>query len=395
MSRPNSDTGRGLVRGGTIAGVVGLVGMVIGFATVPRQAYISYLTAYAAVLTTVLGALIMVMISHATGAKWFVVLRRLTETVAATLPLLAVLFVPIVLGMHWLYPWTTPAALPAHARELVEQKRAYLDVRFFIVRAGLYFAVWIVIGELLRRWSVRQDREPDLGLTLRQRRWSAGGLPFVALALTFASFDWLMSLTPTWYSTIYGVYAFAGGFVAALALVAVVARFLEAEGTLGERVTPAHDHALGNLLLTFVIFWAYIAFSQFLIIWIADVPEESAWYATRMHDGWGAIGVALAIGHFAIPFVLLLFRRVKRSAVTLAGLGFWLLGMHALDVYWLVSPTLHPGAVVVHPLDFAAFAMVIGFTAAFGAARLRRAAPVPVGDPYLAASLRYRGEAAT
>jgi hypothetical protein len=383
-----------MIRGGLAVGAIGLAFFALGVVVSPRQAYFSYLAAYAALVSTVLGALIMIMIGHTTNAKWFVVLRRLTEVIASTLPVLAILFIPILLGLRQLYPWITPASLPPDARARVLSKHAYLNVPFFVIRAVVYFAIWIVVSALLRRWSARQDREPDVRLTQWQRALSAGALPAVALALTFASFDWLMSLSPTWYSTIYGVYVFAGGFVAALGLIALVARFDERSGTLGGLVTAEHYLALGKLLLTFVIFWAYIAFAQLLIIWIGDIPVEAAWYVTRMSGSWGALGLVLAIGNFAIPFLLLLWRDFKKSPRALSTLGLWLLVMHYVDIYWLVMPQLTPGGVRLHWLDLASLAVVIGFGLAYGVARGRRNAPVPVGDPYFEVSRGYAGEAA-
>jgi hypothetical protein len=385
--------GRNAVRGALTLGVIGLAFVLLGIVTDPQQAYMSYLVAYTAVLGTVLGALLLVVMSHVVGARWYVVLRRLTETVAGTLPILALLFIPVLLGLRHIYPWDMPA--PEVTRELqaeIAKKTAYLNAPFFVVRAIAYFVIWIVIALLLRRWSVRQDDEGGVGLTIWQRRLSAGGIPFLALALTFASFDWLMSLTPAWWSTVYGVYFFGGAIVAGISLVALLAMLAERAGILAGYVGDEHFGALGKLLLTFVIFWAYIAFAQLLIIWIGDIPAEATWYIKRLHGGWGQVGLALLIFHFALPFLLLLPRDLKRSPRAMAAIGIMLLIMHYFDVYWLAMPELHPEGMIIHWLDFASLAAVIGCTTAYGCWLFQRSAPVPLEDPYLDESVRYGRE---
>jgi hypothetical protein len=222
------------------------------------------------------------------------------------------------------------------------------------------------------------------------RRVSAVGLVVLGLTLTFAAFDWLMSLEPTWYSTVYGVYVFAGGFLAALALIAVLG-YIESRhgGALDGVVTPEHFGALGKLLLTFVIFWGYIAFSQFLIIWIGDVPADVSWYVARASGSWGTLALVVAVGQFAIPTVALLSRPSKRSPRLLAALGIWLLVMHVLDVYWLVLPALHPAGIRVSWLDLATLLMTLGFAAAVASWRASRHALLPVHDPYIEVAIRY------
>ncbi|HEX7128063.1 MAG TPA: hypothetical protein VF406_20085 [Thermodesulfobacteriota bacterium] len=379
------------VRVWLVAGVAGLAATLLGALADPRQAAFSYLTAFAFATTLAVGALLFVMIAHVAGGAWFVTLRRLTETVAATLPALALLALPVLVAMPALYPWVPPLdGLAPHLRELVRHKAPYLNVPFFVIRTVAYFAIWIGVGACLRRWSAAQDGGGDAAaLVARQRRLSGGGLPFVALALTFAAFDWLMSLEPEWYSTIYGIYVFAGGFVGAIALVTVLARRAERARRLEGLVTVEHYHALGKLLLTFVIFWAYIAYAQFFIIWIGDVPEDVSWYALRLRGSWGAVAGALAVGHFALPFAALLSWRLKRRPAALGAVAWWLIALHYLDVYWLVVPTLHPDGARPHWLDLAALAGVVGVAVAFGGWRLRGVALVPASDPSLAAALRF------
>ncbi len=247
--------------------------------------------------------------------------------------------------MKQLFVWVSrPANLSEETRALLDHKQAYLNVPFFLLRTAIYFALWAAVAYLLNAWSVRQDTSRDNALTLKQRRLGAFSLPFLGLSITFAAFDWLMSIEPTWFSTIFGVYYFAGGFVGAIALLTLITVLAQGPNLYGSLVSVDHLHNLGNFLFAFVIFWAYIAFSQFMLTWIADLPEEAPWYLVRAAGNWQLIGIALAVGHFLIPFFALLFRRVKRNRRALGVVAAWVLVFHYLDVYWIVMPALHPGS---------------------------------------------------
>ena len=384
---------RSIERMSATVGVIGLILFVIGVVVEPRQALMSYVFAYVAVLTVVLGALIQVLMSNVTGARWFTVMRRLTLHVVGALPALVVLAIPLFVGLSTIYSWTSPSLMPAATREIVERKMGWLNAPFFVGRGIGYLGVWLATAELLRRWSIQLDvsrGEAAAADTRRLRRLSAGGLIAVGLTLTFAAFDWLMSLEPTWYSTVYGVYVFAGGFVASLGLIAILARAASRAGSvLDGVVTSEHFGALGKLLLTFVIFWAYIAFSQFLIIWIGDVPLDAQWYVVRGAGSWGTLALVVVAGQFAVPLVLLLPRAPKRRPNFLAAIGWLLLAMHLLDFYWLVLPAMHPLGVSPSWLDIATLLMVGGFAAATAAWRARGQPLLPLGDPYVAPAMRY------
>ncbi len=383
--------------GGRLAGTAAAVAAVAlgltaaGAAADPRQALASYLVAFVYWLGIALGALILLGALHASKARWPVVLRRFLETIPQTIPLFAVLFVPIALGMKHVFVWADPAALTGELAEVVHKKHAYLNVPFFLARAALYFAVWTLVAHLLRSWSVRQDQAGGHALTLRQRRLGAGALPFLALTLSFASFDWMMSLDPRFFSTIFGVYWFAGSFLGAFAVLAIAAAATRAQPDhFGAHLNADHVHALGKFLLAFTAFWAYIAFSQFMLIWIANVPEEIPWYVIRTHTAWGRVGIFLAVAHFAVPFAVLLSRDLKRDPRKLAVVAAWLLLVHWVDVHWVVMPLVHEAGPAPSWLDVTAF---VGVGAAFLAAlvfRMRGAATVPVRDPYLEESLRYQ-----
>lgn len=374
------------------AAAAGAVLCVIGIIVDPVRLAAAYLIAYVSCLAVVLGTLAMIMIARVTAATWFVALRRQAEEVVATLPVFAVLFIPILIAVRALYPWAShvPAVDP-EVRRAIAMKGAYLNVPFFVMRSLIYLATWIALGESLRRASLAQDRGDSVAIEGRMRALSAGGLVAFALTTTFAAFDWMMSLTPAWYSTIYGVNYFAGAMVGALALLAVLIARGRRRGELPESVGVEQMHALSKLLLTFVLFWVYIGFSQLIVIWSAEIPVERVWYTLRMRGGWYALGCALVAGHFAIPFCALLVRAIKRSPIAMSSLGAWLLLMHYLDIYWIVAPSAPHGRGWGggYWLDLGALLLVMGTTSAAWALRRANEPPVPVGDPELSASFAY------
>ena len=380
-----------LTRFAVIVGAVGVLLMAIGAAVDARQAAFSWLAAFAFWLSIALGALLLLMILHTINASWFIVLRRITEAAADPLIVLVVLFIPILLGLPALYPWAQPiGTLDPETAAAIQTKRAYLNVPFFVARAVVYFGVWIFVSQKLRRWSVAMQHADDatrILLARKQRVLSATLLPAVAFALTFAAFDWLMSLMPAWYSTIYGVYYFAGGILAALAMLAIATWRLQP--VTSDAITTSHVHATGKLILTFLIFWAYTGYAQLLLIWIANIPAEAAWYDSRLNTGWSAVGAILLVGHFVLPLLALLSRDLKRRAGVLAIVSAWLLVMHYVDIYWLVLPVLYPSGPAPHWLDIAALAAVGGPVVAFAAWRLRNVPLIPVGDPRLERSIRF------
>jgi hypothetical protein len=367
-----------------------LLTLVGGLAFDARRALFSYLVAFVYWVSIAVASLTLVESFHAASARWPVVVRRFVETVPLTLPLFVVLFVPVALGMTRLFPWASPGALHGELAHAVEHKLPYLNPRFFLLRAALYFAVWIVVSQLLRAWSVRQDREGGVRLTVRQRWLGTGSIPLVALTFTFATFDWVMSLDPRFFSTIYGLYVWAGSFLCAFALPVIVGAATRDDPTaFGHHMSAEHFHSLGKYLLSFVAFWAYMAFSQFLLIWIANIPEEVPWYILRIEGGWRWVAVFLALFKFLVPFFLLLSRELKRSRRALSLVAAWLLLVQWVDVYWLVMPHLHAGGPRPWIFDLTAFVGVGGAAVAFAVLRMRGAAAVPVGDPYLEDSLRY------
>jgi hypothetical protein len=351
----------------------------------PQQAAAAWLVAYFFFLSIALGCLYFVLIHTAMQGGWGVAVRRVAEDAAATLPLFALLFVPLALGAQYLYPWLKAQAA---GDALLQWKAPYLNAGFFYLRAAFYFIVWSGIALWFLRLSRRQDDQPDPALAARLRRASGPLLIPLALTHTFAAIDWLMSLEPHWYSTIFGVYAFSGGLVAAFAFLALVVVAMRRAGLLPGVIGAEHFHDLGKLLFAFTVFWAYIGFSQFFLIWYGNIPEETIYFRHRLEGSWLGVSVLLALGHFALPFFFLLPRATKRNPVALAAAAAWMLLMHLVDVYWMVAPQVS-GPGISGLVLLAALAAAGGaFLAAFGWL-LKRSPLLPVGDPRLAESLAF------
>ena len=331
------------------AGGAGLLVSLAGWFFNRTQFYQSYLMAYMLCLSVTLGCLALGMLHQLSGGAWGVVVRRPIGAASRVLPLMTILFVPVLLGMRHLYIWTH-ADIVAHD-EVLQAKQAYLNVPFFLVRAAIYFASWNVIVHFLNTWSLEQDRSADPRIARKMQRLSAGGLVVYGLTVTFASFDWLMSLEPHWYSTIYGVLIMGGQALSAMAFLIVVLAWLSRRPPLEGIIVKAHFNDLGNLMLAFVMLWAYFSFSQYLIIWAGNLPQEISWYVSRLQTGWRFIGAGLVLMHFAVPYVLLLSRTMKREARLIAIVATAILLSRLLDLFWLIAPEFHTHGIAVHWLD--------------------------------------------
>ncbi len=388
-TRTTDRRGRGILRVAAAATALGAATLVAWAFVDRRQLFFAYLAAWHYVVSIAVGALVFLMICHAMHAGWPTLLRRLTEAIVATFPILALLFLPLLAGLDVLYPWLRPERIAdAHTRALVALKAPYLNLGWFLARTALFFAVWILVGFWLRRWSLASDRAPGEAAAGRMYALSGALLPLVAICLSFAAFDWLMSLTPAWASTMFPVYFFAGGFVAALALLTVLTRAADGAGLI-PGIRESHYYALGRLLLAFVIFWAYTAFFQVLLIWIADKPDEVTFYLARLRGGWKAMSALLVLAQFVVPFFALLGYDIKRRRGALAAVAAWLLAAHYLDAHWLVMPAARPAGLPVSLVDLGALLAVGGVAVMYGAHRMRGVGMVPVNDPALPEALRY------
>jgi hypothetical protein len=319
------------------------------------------------------------MLHHVTGGAWSFTIRRLAESGAMTLLLMAVLFIPILLGVNQLYLWAQPEHVAES--ELLQHKVPYLNVPFFIIRAVLYFLVWIVIAYLLNKWSHEQDRTAAPGLSKRLRTLSAPGLILYVLTATFASFDWMMSLEPEWFSSIYGLLFIAGNALATMAFAIVLVALLSNYEPLSNWVSRNIYNDLGNFLLAFVAFWAYISFSQFLIIWSANLPEEIPWYIVRTQGGWQWLALILVALHFVLPFFLLLSRWSKRRVRILTTIAAFVFVMQLLAIFWLIMPAFYPQGFHLHWLDLVTPVAIGGLWLAFFVWQLKKKSLLPLHDP--------------
>lgn len=380
---------------GTVAlgvGVAGVVASVAGLFIDHKTFYFAYLVAFMFWMAIALGGLFFTLIHHLVGAEWSIVLRRIPETLASAIPMMAILFIPIVLGMHDLYEWSHEEVVAKDP--LLQHKSAWLNPIGFTIRAYIYFGIWTLIAWTLYKASLAQDDGKDV--TEKMRVVSAPSMIVFALSITAAAFDWLMSLDPHWFSTIFGVYFFAGSWWSSLAFVTLLSMYLRGKSKLGEVMTVEHYHDLGKLMFGFTVFWAYIGFSQFMLIWYGNIPEETIWYKHRWEHGWQYVSMSLVIGHFVLPFLVLVFRASKRNFTVMKIAASWFLFMEFVDLYWLIMPTfniVNPDA--HHGLHFswqhlATFTGIGGLFLWFVWNRLTSASVVPVGDPRIEASIHLK-----
>jgi hypothetical protein len=380
---------RAIYLAGGLTALLALIGL-LGASWSGRQFAFSYLTAFVFAISIAIGSLFWILIHHLTSAGWSVVVRRLFENLTLCLPALALLFVPVALELVSLYGWIDAEANASDP--LWQAKRGYLNASWFLVRAAIYLFCWAGLAWRMRSWSVMQDQSGDPALTRKMTAVSAWGMALLALTSTYAAFDWLMSLDYRWYSTMYGVYFWAGSIVSSLAALTLIVVTLRAAGWLRRTITAEHLHDLGKLLFAFTIFWAYIAFAQYLLIWYANLTEETPWYLARLLGGWRSVTIFLMLGQFVVPFVVLLSRRAKRSPRVLGFVAVWLLAFHYLDLYWLVMPVLHPREASPHWLDIVWLLVFVGIIALGLLYGMKTSALLPVRDPRLAESLHFHEE---
>lgn len=383
-----------LERAQKIALVAGLAGvaLVVLFALLPHaqgQFFRSYLYAFVFWLMVPMGCMAILMLHHLTGGWWGYPIRRLLEAGSRTFALMAVLFVPLFFGLSTLYPWANPMVVSADP--ILQRKKWYMTTGMFTARTVIYFAVWLLIAVLLNRWSREQDRTGNPQLTKRMGSFSGPGLILWGLALTWAVVDWVMSIESHWFSTIYGMLFMVIAALTAMCFVLFVLRMLSDEEPLKDCVPPKDYNDLGNLMLTFVMLWAYLSFSQFLIIWAGNLKDEVPWYITRAFGGWAAIAAVLMVLHFGVPFLLLLQRPLKRRLRSLSVIAAGVFFLSMVDVYWLVMPAFESErkGPYFHPLDFVALLAIGGLWVAAFLWQLRRWPLLPQHDPRFEGALEH------
>ncbi|HEY3245875.1 MAG TPA: hypothetical protein VGM03_21245 [Phycisphaerae bacterium] len=379
-----------LRRGAWIAGLGGSALCLLGAALNLDQFLRSYLLAFLFWLGIALGGAGVVMMHYLVGGNWGLIVRRPLEAATATLPLMALLSIVFVfLGMRRLYEWTHADSVARD--ELLRHKQAYLNVPFFWMRTIIYFVIWIGLAWLLRRWSDRMEAQPDAAWARRLRLLSGPGLVLYGLTMTFAAIDWVMSLSPQWYSTIYSVIFLTEQGVAAFAFAIIMLRLLLKEPALAGVITAERMHDLGNLLLAFIMLWAYVSLSQFIIIWSGNLPEEVRWYAPRAAGGWGVLAVLLALFHFFAPFLLLLSRDVKLSLWALPLVALLILAVRWIDLLWIIAPAFENGRFHIHWLDVVAPLALGGIWVLVFVWRLERRALLPPEARHLRAEAEGHG----
>jgi hypothetical protein len=353
----------------------------------PKQFFVSYLVGYSYWLGSALGGLVFLMLQYVTGGAWGLLLRRILEASASVVLPLAVLFVPILLGLPFVYEygqWT-----PIHTEPKLHQKALWLSAPAVTVKAVLFFACWIVLAYMFRHWSRQQDEGANGRLLERCERLGAPGIVIYALTITFASIDWVMSLEPAWYSTIFPVMFAVGQLLNGYAFALAVFLLLADRPPFAGSIHPAHMRDFGSLLLAFVMFWAYMAFSQFLLIWVGNLPEETPWYLRRSREGWQYVIIFIAVFHFAVPFLLLLLRDIKEHRHRLLAVAAGLLVMRFIDIFWWIEPAFnHEGEYFYWLLDVAAWIGVGGLFVWWFLGQLQSRTLLPLKDPNLAEALK-------
>jgi len=396
---------RGL--GGKLLGagvLLTLIGVALGFTQAGlKHLMFAYITALAFTMTIVLGGLIWLLIQHVFRASWAVAIRRIGESIVRMMPLLILLFVPLLLliatsspespnVIYKVFKWLDPSYVSGDADFLPNKQvvyGGYLNKGFFLIRLVGYFVILFFLARFFTSNSVKQDETGDVNTTRKMEKLSAPMIPLFALTITFLGLDLLMSLDPHWFSTIWGVYLFAGGMLSFNCVLALLMMTYQKHGALTKVIRTDHYHDVGKLMFAFVIFWSYIAFSQYLLIWYAHIPEEITFFAKRQENGWEWISVTLIFGHFAVPLLGLLSKHVKRHKPALAFWAVWLLVMHFVDMFWIVMPNYDAHHV---PLPFVAIALALGFLSLIVGAAIKSASSksiVAARDPRLGESLAY------
>ncbi|MCF7921184.1 MAG: hypothetical protein K9M55_00640 [Candidatus Marinimicrobia bacterium] len=370
-----------------IAGVAGLLLSVVGAFMDHAQFFQAYLTAFTFFTTLGLGGLFFVLIHHITGAYWGVVMRRVAENLAYTLPLMGLAMLPLFFGMHDLFHWSHVEDPHVAHDAILQWKAPYLNTTFFFIRNIIFFVIWSWLIHGLRTLSLAQDKGNVESLG-KMRRKAAGGTVLFAITVTLFAFDWLMSLDPHWYSTIFGVYVFSGAFLAAIAFLSILAIVLRNHGA-GEIVTAEHTHDLGKFLFAFTAWWAYIGGAQYFLIWYGNIPEETIWFLHRWEHGWKAVSLFLILFHFIVPFMVLSFRATKRVPRLILAISSLMLFMHYVDHFWMINPTFNDHYMQISWMHITTFLGLGGIFVWWLFLKMGQDPVIAFGDPKLQKSIEH------
>jgi len=367
--------------------LLGIVASLAGYFTNPARFFHSYLVAFGYTTAIGIAALFFVMVQYLTGSAWSVTMRRIMENVMSTLPVGAILVIPVLIGATYIYPWTDPNVV--QSSEALRAKAGYLSEGFFRIRTYVYFALWSIWIFAIYRQSTKQDREKSVQQMYVISRWSAPGLFLAVVVGSIASFDWFMSIEPTWYSTIFGLYYLAGGSLAFMSVVTLTCLAFRRAGMLTHAITNEHYHDLGKWLFALTAFYTYIGFSQYLLTWYANLPEETIFYRHRIQGNWLYLSLALPFLRFLLPFFTLLCRPAKRSIKLIGVLAGYSLVMEYVDLYWVVMPVHYKDGPQLHWLDLATLATTVGVAGLVFWSRFKKHKMVPVGDLRFEQSLHF------
>ena len=363
-------------------GILGLAGCITGWIAVPRDFFVAYLFGEIFYLGLSLGSLALLMIHHLTGGYWGYAVRRFLEAAVGNLPLLALMFAPIFFGLSELYPWRHPDVVAGH--ELLAKRLGYLNAPGFILRTIIVFAIWVIISRLLLNWSAEQDGTVSVEPTRKMRTLSGPGLVIYPITMTFGAVDWVMSMDAEWYSTMFPILICIGQVLGALSLIILLFASTAGSSELGELAGEESFHKLGNLLLAFVMMWAYLAFGQLLVIWSGNLPPEISWYLHRIAGGWRWIACFIAMFQFFVPFFLLLMRPFKKRRHLLAAIAGCVLVSHLVTIWWTIAPSVHTEKFYIDWTALVAFAGIGGIWFAAFLWNLQRRRLIPLNDPRFA-----------
>lgn len=368
---------------------IGLVLGLVHFMIDSQTAWYGYILAYVFLITVVVGALFLFALEYVAGADWSVPLRRVTEFFASAVPLLIILVIPLLLNIKNIFPWADGSLA---GDKSMQSKSPYLNTTFFVIRSVVCIGLWSLFNFMMSRNSIKQDETGDQSLTKKNIILSAIFIPVFAITLTMSAVDWVMSLSPLWYSTIYGIYFFAGSVLAALSAVTITVILLREKGYMHPRMNDEHYFSLGALLFAFINFWAYIAFSQFMLIWYANLPEETNWFIARYQGGWMFVSFLLIIVHFVVPYATLLSQPAKMDPKKLKFISIWILGAHLIDLVWLIMPNLKNGSYSIFSvvLQFSFTVAIVGLLILIIYYKSKKINLVPIKDPKLEKGLNFK-----